>query len=233
MSDPVEIENSVEDPPFGWTSRYQAVLNDDRIDVRLRIKLKSDQRIPLKDTLKIRAETEESVEHYFNGRFEMIDRDGRVHFLTVKPEFVSDSPDLIVRLHPGKGRSNLNHWFVDAEPIVRAHEVGHALGLKDEYIDRSCENRASAEAAGVFRDHSLMGNFFGEGIDLAELKPRHGEIIARRISQSLDIPLTMRFQQHVLPNDPGEIGAACESMIRFKQDRTESHPVMNSSVTTP
>src|ERR1700730_11876518 len=87
MSDPVEIENSVEDPPFGWTSRYQAVLNDDRIDVRLRIKLKSDQRIPLKDTLKIRAETEESVEHYFNGRFEMIDRDGRVHFLTVKPEF--------------------------------------------------------------------------------------------------------------------------------------------------
>jgi len=219
MPEPVEINKSIQDLPFGWTSRYHTFIENDHIDVRLRIHLRSDQRIPLRDVLKVRVETEDSVNRYFNQRFEMVDSEGRARPLRVSIEFTSDSPDLVVRLHPGKGRSNLNHWFVDADPIIRAHEVGHALSLPDEYIDPMSKNRATADAPGIYHDHSLMGNFFSEGIDQAELKQRHGEILANEISEAAGIPLKAQEQPRITPDGPHEVAATHEFLLQYKENR--------------
>ena len=88
-------------------------------------------------------------------------------------------------VHPGSGRDNLQHWFVNSGVTARAHEVGHAFGLKDEYADPLAANRAAMGAAGVFQDHSLMGDFQQEGIALAELKPRHAVEMVRGLSVHL------------------------------------------------
>ena len=95
MPDPVEINELIQDPPFGWTSRYYTFIEDDRIDVRLRINLKSDQRIPLRDVLKVRTETDDSVNRCFNQRFEMVDSEGRTRSLKVSIEFTLDLPCLL------------------------------------------------------------------------------------------------------------------------------------------
>jgi len=224
MPDPVEINELIQDPPFGWTSRYYTFIEDDRIDVRLRINLKSDQRIPLRDVLKVRTETDDSVNRCFNQRFEMVDSEGRTRSLKVSIEFTLDLPDLMVRLHPGKGRNNLNHWFVDADPIIRAHEVGHALGLPDEYVDPMSKNRATADAPGIYRDHSLMGNFFSEGVDQAELKQRHGEVLANKISEATGIPLKAQEQPRITPNEPDKVTATRECFLQYKKNRAHIQP---------
>jgi hypothetical protein len=45
------------------------------------------------------------------------------------------------------------------------------LGLIDEYIDPTAVNRGTAACRGVFQDHSIMGNYYVEGKDVAEVKP--------------------------------------------------------------
>ena len=89
-------------------------------------------------------------------------------------------------VHPGSGRDNLQHWFVNSGVTARAHEVGHAFGLKDEYADPLAANRAAMGAAGVFQDHSLMGDFQQEGIARAELKLRHAAEMMRGLSEHLE-----------------------------------------------
>jgi hypothetical protein len=128
----------------------------------------------------------------------------------------------VVQLHPGNGRSNLNHWFAEADSIVRAHEVGHALGLQDEYIDPACPSRKTAQAPGIFRDHSLMGNFFKEGIEHAELKPRHGELLAKQISESIGIAFSVRAQTRIPSNEADETNAERHAALLSNENRTQA-----------
>jgi hypothetical protein len=56
--------------------------------------------------------------------------------------------------------------------IVLAHESGHmVLGASDEYANASVPGRV------ISNDHSLMGNFYTQGIAAAELKTRHFQFL--------------------------------------------------------
>lgn len=56
--------------------------------------------------------------------------------------------------------------------IVLAHESGHmVLGASDEYANASVPGRA------ITNDHSLMGNFYNQGIAAAELKDRNMQFL--------------------------------------------------------
>jgi len=89
-----------------------------------------------------------------------------------------------VRLSRGPGRDDKTHWYVSGSiPMDRAHELSHALGLRDEYIDASVPRRRNAAAPGVFDDHSLLGNYYNEGVAQAEVKLRHAQQLAADISR--------------------------------------------------
>lgn len=61
--------------------------------------------------------------------------------------------------------------------IVLAHESAHmVLGASDEYANASIPARA------VYTDHSLMGNFYTEGISSAEIKARHFQFLVTQVS---------------------------------------------------
>jgi hypothetical protein len=61
--------------------------------------------------------------------------------------------------------------------IVLAHECGHLmLGASDEYANASMPGRV------LHTDHSLMGNFYNEGVAGAELKVRHLQHLATQVS---------------------------------------------------
>ena len=61
--------------------------------------------------------------------------------------------------------------------VVLAHESAHMiLGASDEYANASVAGRV------VRTDHSLLGNFYTEGIASAEIKARHFQFLVRQVS---------------------------------------------------
>ncbi len=112
-------------------------------------------------------------------------------------------PHEVVYLHPGKGDSNRTNWYLlkpeynasdpsksvppEYAEIEHAHEVSHQMGLLDEYEDMAVPDRKT------FKDNSLMGDYANEGYDKVSLKARHGERMAKLISQATGKELTSSF----------------------------------------
>jgi hypothetical protein len=186
MPDPhLRIVQQIADEPYGWAASYRASVTPERVALTLRLQLQPGPGVTSAGLTQVRRETEKAVAHYFDRRFVVEEGSGRQQPVQVSVEFVTSDPDLSVTVRAGSGRDNLQHWFVNSGVIARAHEVGHAFGLKDEYADPLAANRATTSAAGVYRDHSLMGDFQQEGTLLAELKPRHALEIVRGLGAHL------------------------------------------------
>jgi hypothetical protein len=64
------------------------------------------------------------------------------------------------------------------QDITMAHESAHMiLGASDEYANASVPGRT------LHTDHSLMGNYYNEGIAAAEIKARHFGFLVTEVSQ--------------------------------------------------
>ncbi|MBZ0304318.1 MAG: annexin, partial [Anaerolineae bacterium] len=104
---------------------------------------------------------------------------------------VNDQPsaDYPMRMHGGEhGRSGVTEDGGDiyelgqaseasVPDIVLAHESAHMmLGASDEYANASVPGRV------ISNDHSLMGNFYTQGIAAAEIKARHFEFLVKIVN---------------------------------------------------
>jgi hypothetical protein len=58
--------------------------------------------------------------------------------------------------------------------------------------------RKDASAPGVFTDNSIMGDYYKEGIDKAEVKARHGTRLAQVIGKALGKELKAKMITHSL-----------------------------------
>ena len=131
---------------------------------------------------KLREDTITGVYQRYNYQHKIKNSTGGKNRLHVEVTFV-DVPDdahLQVMGHKGEGRADQLNWYVQSDPTVHAHELGHQLGLLDEYVDSSTVHRNSDSSPGVYNDRSLMGDFWttdAHGNVVAHpdtaLKPRH------------------------------------------------------------
>ena len=108
----------------------------------------------------------------------------------VRPEvkFVDSGQHLTVSLHKGKGADNRQNWYIDSPDYTHVHEVSHQMGLLDEYADVSVPSRT------VYDDHSIMGDYYKEGMTEATAKARHGERLASIIAPKVDKELTSKLR---------------------------------------
>ena len=108
----------------------------------------------------------------------------------VRPEvqFVDSGQHLTVSLHKGKGADNRQNWYIGSPDYTHVHEVSHQMGLLDEYADVSVPNRK------VYDDHSIMGDYYKEGMTEATAKARHGERLAAIIGPAVDKELTSKLR---------------------------------------
>ena len=102
--------------------------------------------------------------------------------------FVDSGQHLTVTLHKGKGADNRQNWYLDSPDYTHVHEVSHQMGLLDEYADVSVPGRK------VYDDHSIMGDYYKEGMTEATAKARHGERLASIIGPVVDKNLTSRLR---------------------------------------
>jgi len=66
-------------------------------------------------------------------------------------KFVESGEDNVVHISRGSGRANSGNWFTATDKWVASHEIGHLLGLNDEYVDRSDGNRLIGESNSIMR----------------------------------------------------------------------------------
>jgi hypothetical protein len=102
-------------------------------------------------------------------------------------QFVDKGQHLTITLHKGKGADNRQNWYTESPEHTYAHEISHQMGLLDEYANDSVPDRK------VYTDHSIMGDYYTEGVTEATAKLRHGERLASMIGAATDKDLTARM----------------------------------------
>jgi len=173
------VSNDITDGPYGWKSKFDVTFTEDACLVSVKVKLEAQEGVSEEDVQKVAAQSTKAFGEFFSGKYKLTDATTKKVFpLKASVTFVTTGEHLVVKLRKGEGRDNLSNWFVKSQGIVRAHELGHQLGLKDEYIDAGAPSRKDAAAAGVKTDNSLMGNFWAEGVSTATVKPRHATELA-------------------------------------------------------
>ena len=170
---------------IAFTGAYEAEFSLLQCMLTIRARIVPDGNVTAAQTAQVKSDTAAAFERFWDGKFILDDTKTKERFfLRVRVVYVNSGGHVRIRLRAGSGRDNRRLWFVDSIPIDRAHELSHQLGLLDEYIDPEVPRRRNAAARGVFQDHSLLGDYYTEGIANAEVKLRHGEQLATAIGRA-------------------------------------------------
>jgi hypothetical protein len=180
---------------IAWTGGYEVEFAPLECTLTVKVHLVPDRDVTRAQADQAKADAEKEFVRLWDEKFYFDDTGTNDRFfLRVRVRWVNAGGHVRVRLSKGPGTDNQAHWFVKGSvPIDRAHELSHTLGVFDEYIDRKVIRRRNATAPGVFQDHSVMGNYYSEGIAVAEVKLRHGEVLARDIGRATRRRLTVGY----------------------------------------
>jgi Domain of unknown function (DUF4157) len=182
VAPPTHVSNQITDGPFGWQQEFDCTIGSGEIRVVLKPKLVADAGVTPEQVASAKTRSVAQFRSVFDNKFVLTDTaDHQAYNLRCDAQFVDAGEHYTITLHPGSGGTNRRNWYVSDSDTDLAHELGHQLGLKDEYVDASVPARATATSPGVFHDHSIMGNYPAEGVGQAEVKQRHGETIANEI----------------------------------------------------
>ncbi|QHI34702.1 hypothetical protein IMCC3317_00450 [Kordia antarctica] len=116
-----------EEKDYNWNVNYDIEYHRDRLKILLRIEL---------DGVTVPAATQTAwlagIRNRWNGHFHIVGP--RRLAIEVDPEFTDDDNHASVDVHAGSGRANKTNWYLgNSTPDTVAHEVGHMIGLEDEY----------------------------------------------------------------------------------------------------
>jgi hypothetical protein len=188
---PTQVSTRISDAPYGWWAKYEVSFVGAECKLNVKVRLVPGAGVSAADVARIQTQTTEAVTRMWDRRFIITDTSKHKHYaLRVNITYVAGGEHLAINLHAGKGGADLSNWYVDGAANSRAHEIGHQLGLKDEYVDATAPNRATKTSAGVFTDHSIMGAHYKEGPKLAEGKPRHAATMGGHMATATGLTLT-------------------------------------------
>jgi hypothetical protein len=189
---PTPVSNKITDAPtYGWTSAYDVTFAGDECKVNVKVKVVAGAGVSAADVTSVQNQTRTEFLRIWDRRFIFTDATSKQQYvLRVDLQYVASGQHQTITLNSGEGHDNLSTWYVKGDSLTRAHEMGHALGIKDEYVSKKATARATATSPGVFKDHSIMGNYYDEGFGLAEAKTRHATVMAGHIGAATGRTLT-------------------------------------------
>ncbi len=171
------VNRAYRDGPYGGTAKYDVRVTAKSITMIVGIRLKPKKGVSAAQVRQVKSASQAIFKQKYDARFRLTEIPYKPRPLHAKVRF-SGKAHHEVNLHKGDGRDNASNWYVKGDRTTRAHEIGHLLGLLDEYADSTSPDRK------VYTDNSLMGNYYQEGIKTAKLKKRHGNVFARDISRA-------------------------------------------------
>ncbi|WP_431950775.1 hypothetical protein [Actinacidiphila sp. bgisy167] len=141
------------------------------------------------------------VERVFNRPGEVLPDGSVLHVTLERVSGGASDAHLSVRVGGSDGVMNQHQWRVDATEQDLAHELGHQLGLRDEYRDTTAGHRPEV-------DGSLMGNYHNaapDGLSQGGLRSRYLELIHAQVRNHDHVPtphVTSAADDAVSPSSP-------------------------------
>ncbi len=181
-----QVSNKITDLPYVWTSKYEVKFVGKECQVVIKAKL--DRQAGCTKAMATQVATRASAyfKKIWDSKFVLTDTaTKKAYTLRASVVFVASGEHVKIKLHPGGDGSTTGTpvlWYVGWPDVDYAHELGHQLGLKDEYIDATAKDRKDGSAPGVHTDNSIMGNYYSEGKAKAGAKLRHGKAIGGHIA---------------------------------------------------
>ena len=154
--------------PYGYTGEgnydaYRFTNYDDGplTQINMKVKLDGQAGVGPDDLARVKDDALRGVDEYYNGG-KVLPNGDRVH---VNVEFVDDAAQAHTRVavHPGPGGADQVNWYTQSHPTTHAHELGHGMGLMDEYVDPRAFARGGGNTSNVHTDDSLMGDYWQRG----------------------------------------------------------------------
>ncbi|MHB8766166.1 MAG: hypothetical protein ACYDA8_17755 [Deferrisomatales bacterium] len=156
---------------FAWGHGFDAELGADAVRVRVAVQLIGAGGVTALELDRVKPAWEAGIEGLWGGRFAVETAEGRRYPILVDADFRGPRFHHEVVVRPGRGRTDQLFWHLGDGPEVAAHEVGHMLGVYDEY-----PGGAVAPEGGVTDPASLMTSDPGPG---ATPRARHfGRVLA-------------------------------------------------------
>ena len=233
QEDPEEttaVSNRRRDGPYGWTSSYDVTVSEDEVRINIKLKISPQAGVSDEDVEKVKNETSSEFARYFDSRFTLTDDERNARTLTAGVEFVESGEHLNVSLYPGDRRANLSTWYVDDGATTRAHELGHQLGLLDEYVDSRVPDRTSESSSGVYSDDSLMRSHKAED---ADVRLRHGETIGADISSATGINFTTTWSDTYIVRSGDSLYDIAGRIYRDSSRWTEIYELNKDQIADP
>ncbi|MRW92293.1 PEP-CTERM sorting domain-containing protein [Duganella sp. FT80W] len=122
--------------PYSWNYSYTRSFDGDKMVKDIQIKFSFDADLNYSDTQKSDyiKKVEAGVEGIWDNKYAIKDN-ATGKLIPILVDVTTDGPfNQNVQVHAGAGRSDMLNWYVGDGASVNAHEVGHMMGLYDEYI---------------------------------------------------------------------------------------------------
>lgn len=120
-------------PDYIWNSGYDISFVNQVLRIEVNIQLVGDDP---GDAL--RQQWHDGIEGIWSNKYDIVD--GLYTYrIELEVNWVNVNPHHVVTVHRGRGRSNMLNWYTETDwgpqyqDEIAAHEVGHMLGLYDEY----------------------------------------------------------------------------------------------------
>ena len=141
--------------PYSWDYSYTRSFDGTKLVKDIQIDFSFDAGLGYNDTQKsdyIKKVTG-NVENLWDNKYVIKDTtSGKL--IPILVDITTAGPfNQKVQVHAGSGRSDMTNWYVDDGAGVNAHEVGHMMGLYDEYIGGAVDKYPGP----TLSDDGLMG----------------------------------------------------------------------------
>ena len=148
------IKRSISDGPYGWDASYDIWALEQTVFVRLRVKLTALAGVSERKLSEL-AQIWEGAEDKWSGQHDLVENSdpNNKYGVSVDFQFVETEQHHDVNVRPGPARSNLSLWDTADDVHAASHELGHAMGMVDEYADSASPSRSVTDESSVMHSN--------------------------------------------------------------------------------
>jgi hypothetical protein len=155
---PNERSFSMSECIYGWIAAYRIGDGDCVLQITVRIRLNPDADVTAAEIAALQAVWEPGIEARWSNRFTVNRSSGDCgcpsYPVRVDVQFVNSGQHHTVRVRRAPARAYMTTGERADAGGEGSHEVGHMLGLADEYADANCPNRVVATDNSIMRTNS-------------------------------------------------------------------------------